>query len=203
LGCGVGHPALKIAKARGCFVDGITISKYQQETATAKAVAEGLGDKLRFFHGTALDIPAAPQTYDGGWFFESIFHMGQRAALQEASRVLKPGATLVLTDLPTLDTTTPKFLDFVKEHIHSSFVAKEAYPKLLEETGFELVGIDDITTNVMNWLVPKFKETLAAHDKEVRTTVPGVTDQMIDNWVFLFEYMAENLGYMIVTARKK
>lgn len=203
LGCGVGHPAIKLAQAKGCNVDGVTISAYQQMTATAKAKAEGLSEHLHFIHGSALEIPRPDQYYDGGWFLESIFHMGQREALREAHRVLKPGATLVLTDLPTLPATTDKFLDFVREHIHSSFVAKEDYPQLLDDAGFMLESIDDITPNVMPWLVPKFKESLAAHEKEIYATVPDASEKMIDDWVFLFEYMAENLGYMIVTARKK
>lgn len=203
LGCGVGLPAIELAMAKGCLVDGITISKYQQQTATEKAKAAGLEDRLRFIHGTALGIPCGDNVYDGGWFFESIFHMGQREALREASRVLKPGATLVLTDLPTLPTTTDEFRAFAREHIHSSFVAREDYPPLLGEAGFEVERIEDITANVMPWLVPKFKETLAVHAKEIRETVKDITDKAIDDWAFLFEYMAENLGYMLVSARKK
>jgi cyclopropane fatty-acyl-phospholipid synthase-like methyltransferase len=202
LGCGVGQPAMKLAKAKGCSVDGITISRFQQQSATSRAQAEGMQDKLRFIHGSALDIPSEDQAYDGGWFFESIFHMGHRDALLEANRVLKPGATLVLTDLPTLPTTTEEFKAFVQQHIHSSFIAKEDYPALMAETGFELVGIDDITENVMPWLVPKFKETIAEHKQEITELVSDVTDKAIDDWVYLFEYMSENLGYMVVTARK-
>jgi cyclopropane fatty-acyl-phospholipid synthase-like methyltransferase len=202
LGCGVGQPAMRLAKAKGCLVDGITISKFQQQSATSKAQAEGMQDKLRFIHGSALYIPSEDQTYDGGWFFESIFHMGHRDALLEANRVLKPGATLVLTDLPTLPTTTEDFKAFVQQHIHSSFIAKEDYPDLMAETGFELVGIDDITENVMPWLVPKFKETIAEHKQEITELVSDITDKAIDDWVYLFEYMSENLGYMVVTARK-
>jgi ubiquinone/menaquinone biosynthesis C-methylase UbiE len=203
LGCGVGHPAMKLAKAKGCSVDGITISKVQQQDATARALAAGMQDKLRFIHGSALAIPCEDQAYDGGWFFESIFHMGHRDALREAHRVLKPGACLALTDLPTLPTTTPEFMAFVDEHIHSSFIPKGDYPSLMAETGFELVGIDDITENVMPWLVPKFRETLALHEREIAAVVRDNLEKTIDNWVYLFEYMSENLGYMVVTARKR
>jgi cyclopropane fatty-acyl-phospholipid synthase-like methyltransferase len=202
LGCGVGQPAMKLAKAKGCSVDGITISKFQQQSATSRAQAEGMQDRLRFIHGSALDIPSEDQTYDGGWFFESIFHMGHRDALLEANRVLKPGATLVLTDLPILPATTEEFKAFVQQHIHSSFIAKEDYPVLMAETGFELVGIDDITENVMPWLVPKLKETLAEHKQEITELFNDAADKAIDDWVYLFEYMSENLGYMVVTARK-
>jgi cyclopropane fatty-acyl-phospholipid synthase-like methyltransferase len=202
LGCGVGQPAMKLAKTKGCSVDGITISQFQQQSATSRAQAEGMQDRLRFIHGSALDIPCDDHAYDGGWFFESIFHMGHRDALLEANRALKPGATLVLTDLPTLPATTEEFKAFVQQHIHSSFISIKDYPALMEETGFELLGIDDITENVMPWLVPKLKETLAEHKQEIIELFNDNADKAIDDWVYLFEYMSENLGYMVVTARK-
>jgi cyclopropane fatty-acyl-phospholipid synthase-like methyltransferase len=203
LGCGVGMPAIKLSSAKGCHVDGITISKSQQQSAAARALAAGMQDKLHFIHGTALAIPRDDRTYDAGWFFESIFHMGHKAALHEAARVLKPGATLALTDLPLLSHTTDEFKAFVREHIHSTFVAKEDYPALLEEAGFELLGIDDITQNVMPWLVPKFKETLAEHRQQIDALGLADAEKEIDNWIYLFEYMSENLGYTVVTAKKK
>lgn len=202
LGCGVGQPAMELAKAKGCAVDGITISEYQQQTATSKALAEGMHDSLRFIHGSALEIPAEDLSYDGGWFFESIFHMGHREALREAGRVLKPGATLLLTDLPVLPTTTDAFMAFVKEHIHSAFVAKDEYPALMDEAGFELESIDDITENVMPWLVSKLEETIEVNKKKIVELMGDDADKAIDDWVYLFEYMSENLGYMLVTARK-
>jgi cyclopropane fatty-acyl-phospholipid synthase-like methyltransferase len=202
LGCGVGQPAMKLAKAKGCFVDGVTISKFQQQSATSRAEAEGMQDRLRFIHGNALEIPCEDQTYDGGWFFESIFHMGHRDALREASRVLKPSATLLLTDLPTLPNITEEFKAFVHQHIHSSFIAKEDYPGVMAEAGFELIGIDDITENVMPRLVPKLKETLEEHKQLIDALLGDTADKAMDNWIYFFEYMTENLGYMVVTARK-
>ena len=202
LGCGVGQPAMKLAKAKGCSVDGVTISGFQQQSATSRAQAEGMQDRLRFIHGSALAVPCADQTYDGGWFFESIFHMGHRDALREAGRVLKPGATLVLTDLPTLANTTEAFKAFVQQHIHSSFVAKEDYPGLMAEAGFKLVGIDDITENVMPWLVPKLQDAIDEHRNTVVELMGDAADKAVDDWLYLFEYMSENLGYMVVTAEK-
>ncbi|CAO3457502.1 hypothetical protein [Azospirillum argentinense] len=202
IGCGIGQPAIMLAKAKGCRVDGITISSYQQQTATAKAKAAGLEDRLHFILGDALDIPREDQTYDGGWFFESIFHMGHAAALREASRVLKPGATLVIADLQSRPTITTEFREFVNKHIHSTFVAMEDYPRLMADAGFELIGIDDITDNVMPYLVPKLKETLTKYDMVIKDTIKEDSDKMLDNWIYMFEYMRDNLGYMLATARK-
>ena len=44
--------------------------------------------------------------FDGGWFFESIFHMGHSLALKEAHRVLKPGAELLIADVVDIGTMT-------------------------------------------------------------------------------------------------
>jgi cyclopropane fatty-acyl-phospholipid synthase-like methyltransferase len=203
LGCGVGHAGLQLARAKGCFVDGVTISGYQQRTAAASAEAQGMAARARFFQASALELPFADAAYDGGWFFESIFHMGHAAALREASRVLKPGATLLLTDLPTLPHTVEKFHAFADEYIHSSFVAADDYPRLMAEAGFELVRIEDITANVMPWLVPKLREAIERHRDDIAALVTEDAEKAIENWVFLFEYMSENLGYMLVTAKKR
>jgi len=203
LGCGVGQPAQKLAKAKGCFVDGVTISKFQQESATARAKAEGLQDRLRFFHGSALELPFEDKSYDGGWFFESIFHMGHREALIEAGRVLKPGTTLLLTDLPTLPNTTEDFKAFAREHIHSNFVGTADYPALMSEAGFELVAIDDITANVMPWLTSKLRDSIEEHRPAITKVITDDVEKAIDNWLYLFEYMSEQLGYMLVTAKKR
>jgi SAM-dependent methyltransferase len=159
-------------------------------------------DSLHFIHGNALSLPCQDQHYDGGWFFESIFHMGHREALREAGRVLKPGATLVLTDLPLLARTTEEFKAFVKTHIHSTFVAVEDYPALMAEAGFELVAIEDISLNVMTKLVPKLKDAMTEYQEVIAKTLSGDVEKTTDDWLYMFEYMSENLGYMIVTARK-
>lgn len=203
LGCGFGLSGIKLAQLKHCHVDGVTISKVQQQKATAHAQAEGLQERVAFIHGSALAVPRPDQSYDGGWFFESIFHMGHRDALREAGRLLKPGATLTLTDLPTLPTTAPDFAEWIRERVNSAFVAKEDYPALLDEAGFELVEIDDISANVMPWITPKLKEAIDSHREEIERIMPGIGDERLDKWVSLFRRMSENLGYMIVTARKR
>lgn len=203
LGCGVGLPAIKLHQAKGCLVDGVTISGSQQRRATENAQALGLADQLTFIHGSALEVPRDAGTYDGAWFFESIFHMGHEQALAEAARIMKPGAKLLLTDLPILPHTTDTFLAQMDLYIHSKFVTLDEYPSLMDRAGFELLEIEDITANVMPWLVGKFKQTLDANADMIKRAIPVDTDKTVDNWVFLFEVMSENLGYVIVSARRK
>ena len=200
LGCGIGVPALKIAQAKGCFVDGITISKCQYERAQQLAQEAGMSNWVRFIQGNALQVPCDDATYEGGWFFETIFHMGHREALQEAYRILKPGATLLIADLPTRPSITEEFKTFAKEKIHSVFIPKEDYPGLLDESGFDPISIDDVTEFVIPALVPKVKIAFKQYESEILEYVDG---KAIDNWIQMFEAMCKNLGYLLVTARKR
>jgi ubiquinone/menaquinone biosynthesis C-methylase UbiE len=200
LGCGIGIPAMRIARAKGCFVDGITISKYQYEKAKKLAQEAGMCDRTHFMLGNALEMPCDDGTYDGGWFFETIFHMGHREALREAYRILKPGATLLIADLPTRSNVTEEFKIFAKDKIHSVFIPKEDYPRLLDEVGFDLIEMDDVTDYVIPSFVMKSKAAFKRHESEI---LQYVDSGAIDRWIRMFEDMCNNLGYILVTARKR
>jgi cyclopropane fatty-acyl-phospholipid synthase-like methyltransferase len=85
---GVGAPAIQLAKATRGFIDGITINQSQHEKAQQLTAKVGLSEKTKFILSDALAMPCKDETYHGGWFFESIFHISHRKALQEASRIL-------------------------------------------------------------------------------------------------------------------
>ena len=200
LGCGVGVPAIRIAKAKECFVDGITISKYQCNRAKELAEEAGMSDRVRFIHSNALQVPCDDATYDGGWFFESIYHMGHREALREAYRILKPGATLLIADLITGPNTSEEFKTFAKEQLHSDHIPKEYYPELLDTAGFDLIEIDDVTEFMMPFMVPKVKAGFKQYEAE---NLQDVQSETIDGWLQVFESVCENLGYILVKAKKR
>ncbi|MEG4288605.1 methyltransferase domain-containing protein [Microcoleus sp. C2C3] len=221
LGCGVGMPAIQLSEVTGCFVDGITISQSQYEKAQQLAEEAGISDRVQFILGDALNMPCEDATYDGGWFFESIFHMGHRKALQEASRILKPGAILVIADLPARPTMTEEFKALCEEHSHSFIIAKEDYPELLDKAGFDLIEIDDVTEFVITPLVPNMKIACQQHESEFlkylnsaqmkewlqldqnRRGMEYIEDEALNYWIQMLQDMSDNLGYALVTAQKR
>lgn len=200
LGCGVGIPAIRIAKEKGCFVDGITISKYQYDQGKKLVEEAGLSAQVRLLHSNALAVPCDDAIYDGGWFFESIFHMGHREALREAYRILKPGATLLIADLVTGPNTTEEFKTFAKEQLHSDHIPKEDYPRLLDEAQFDLIEIDNVTDAMMPFMFPKIKAGFKQREAEI---LQYVQREVIDNWLQVFESVCDNLEYILVKAKKR
>lgn len=200
LGCGVGMPAIELAKATGCFVEGLTVSSFQQQEATRRAKDAGLAGRVRFVLANVLEHPLPEASFDGGWFFESIFHMGHRSALAVARRALKPGSTLVIADLTLKPEATADFLDYGKRVIHADFIAQRDYARVLDEAGFDLVAIDDISAHVMPQLVPKTQQTIEKHSAEI---VGALGEDFIDQALEAYRQMSDNLEYVLVTARRR
>ncbi|KJV07740.1 SAM-dependent methyltransferase [Methylocucumis oryzae] len=200
LGCGCGEPAIALAKTKHCFVEGVTLSEFQQQDALKRAKSAGVADKTRFIVGDVLATPFPAESFDGGWFFESIFHMGHQPALLAAQRMLKSDAYLIIADLTLLPTVTEDFLVYAKDNIHADFIAAHDYPKLLNACGFELIELDNISEYVMPHLVPTIKSTIADHEQLILNTVGA---DIINETIKSYQLMSEHLDYVLVTARKK
>lgn len=199
IGCGLGAPAVLLAEQRGCRVDGVTISAHQCRQATRRARAAGLTDRIRFVVADALNLPFGDAEYDGGWFFESIIHMGHAPALREAHRILKPGATLLLADLVALPSASAAFGRYAFDTVHATYIRADEYPPMLRSSGFELLEMIDVTEQVSVPFPRKFREAFDAHREEV---LPYVGQGSIDHWVAVHEELSRNLGYVVVRARK-
>ena len=99
VGCGVGKPALRLARATGAEVIGISINHREVEEASRRAWAEGPADRVSFRFADAMALPFPHESFDGAFALESILHMDRPVALREMARVLKVGGRLVLTDI--------------------------------------------------------------------------------------------------------
>ncbi|AKG42304.1 type 11 methyltransferase [Streptomyces xiamenensis] len=100
LGCGTGGPGVRLARATGARVTGVSISAGDVALAGARAEAEGVAGQVRFELADAMELPYRDASFDAVLAFESIVHLPDRGrALREIARVLRPGGRLVLTDL--------------------------------------------------------------------------------------------------------
>jgi len=197
-GSGFGAPAILLAQQKGCLVDGVNASAYQTGKAVAAAAAAGLADRVRFRVEDARTLSAPDASYDGGWFIESIFHMGHARVLTEARRVLKPGATLLITDFTGHERTTAEFTTLKNETLLAELGSTAAYPGMLAAAGFELVQMVDLSVESI--------QRGAAHNRlsleRNKEAMLAIADAEYLGFVAeVSELFAQNVGYVFIEAR--
>ncbi|GAA0223840.1 27-O-demethylrifamycin SV methyltransferase [Cryptosporangium japonicum] len=144
VGCGIGKPAIRLARATGASVLGISINQNQVDEANALAAAEGLADRVSFQVVNALDMPFDDGSFDAALAFESIVHMPRKAALSEIARVVRPGGHIALTDLIRVDaeeSTSPAAF------MTQSVVRLEDYRELCRDAGIEIDELLDVSAH--------------------------------------------------------
>lgn len=205
LGCGFGLPAIALARKKKCKVYGVTASSYQKDEAKKMAQQQNVSKLVKFFVDDARNTRFTNQKFDAGWFFESIFHMGHEEALFEARRILKPGAMLLIADfiaLPSLNEEDKKNL-FEAYHARSLKTFDE-YPSLLEQNGFKVTEISDVTEQTIKIMKNKYIEALNVYKDDIIKIVGSIQffEQMKHLWISATEIMEKNFGYAIISCRK-
>ncbi|MCK9248644.1 MAG: methyltransferase domain-containing protein [Solirubrobacteraceae bacterium] len=100
VGCGTGAPAARIARDHDARVTGITTSTAGVDAARARAVREGLEDRLTFEVRDGTDNGLPDASFDRVWVLESSHLMRRRDRLvAECARVLRPGGRVALCDI--------------------------------------------------------------------------------------------------------
>lgn len=143
VGCGVGGPALHIARLTGARVRGLTPNARQLAIATARASAEGLQEQVRFDPGFADRLPYPDASFDAVLFFESPCHFPDRGAFfREAWRVLRPDGVLAGEDWLAGD-CAPSLREEWGRRIRSTWAIPAldtvaGYARGMAEAGFEV-----------------------------------------------------------------
>jgi cyclopropane fatty-acyl-phospholipid synthase-like methyltransferase len=100
-GCGVGGPALAIARAMpDVVIDGVTVSEVQAKMARERIAAAKLADRVRVHLADFHRLPFPDESFDVVLYLEVTGYSPDQAALyRETARVLRPGGTVYVKDL--------------------------------------------------------------------------------------------------------
>jgi cyclopropane fatty-acyl-phospholipid synthase-like methyltransferase len=100
-GCGVGGPAVAIARAYPhALIRGVTISPVQAALARDLVAHAGLDDRVVVSLADCHELPFGDESFDVVLFFESCGYSPDRAALfAEAARALRPGGRVYVKDV--------------------------------------------------------------------------------------------------------
>jgi ubiquinone/menaquinone biosynthesis C-methylase UbiE len=101
LGCGPGHLVIKLAQmAPQLQVTGLDLSDEMLAEAEVEARRSGLGDRISFRKGDAVQIPFPDASLDLAVSTLSLHHWSDPVAvLDELARVLRPGGAFLILDL--------------------------------------------------------------------------------------------------------
>ena len=152
VGCGPGRPAVRLARASGAEVLGISVSEQDVRLAGERAVAEGLADRVGFRLADMLDLPFPDDSFDHAMALESIVHVPDRVrALSEIRRVVRPGGRIVLTDFTVREApagrTGETFAGVLDSWRAAEPVRAGDYRRFADEAGLVLDEVTDITEN--------------------------------------------------------
>jgi SAM-dependent methyltransferase len=145
LGSGLGGPARHLALTYGCDVTGIDLTEEYVAVASDLAARVGLGGKVSFRHGSALDLPFDAGSFDGA----SLMHVGMNIADKAAlfagvRRVLRPGGTFAIYDVMRTGDAPLVFPVPWAASARTSFVETPAtYRAALAQAGFSVVAERD------------------------------------------------------------
>lgn len=203
IGCGIGHPALRLARKTGASIVGISVSHLHVARGNELAAEEGLADLASFEWADAMDLPYEDGSFDAAWAFESMWHMPDRGhVLSETARILRPGGRLAITDVIERGPVGPearKILDHICENYAvNSLATIDEYRKTLADNGFVDVEIRDITPNVGRTLGLMADTVETVRDKLIEVIGEEETDARL-NFMRLAGSTPES-GYLYLTA---
>jgi ubiquinone/menaquinone biosynthesis C-methylase UbiE len=104
VGCGSGVVTREIAKRVGPGGLAVGLDPSPGLLAVARELAQeaGLGDRIEFREGSALELPCPDRSFDAVLCVTVLSHVpGGHAAIPELARVLRPGGRLGVFDLDT------------------------------------------------------------------------------------------------------
>lgn len=205
VGCGLGKPALRLARARDLRITGISISRPQVDQANARAAADGLANRVSFAFADAMDLAFEDASFDAVWALESLHHMPDRGrALREMARVLRPGGTVAIADFVLLAPVEGAKKDVVDAFRAGGGVLSlggiDEYESDVRQAGLVVTSTEDISKQARPSLVKTAEAFERARAQVERFMGADGLNQMIATFRGLAE--VPEAGYVLIGARK-
>ncbi|MBY8867161.1 methyltransferase domain-containing protein [Streptomyces sennicomposti] len=205
LGCGIGAPGIRLAKASGAAVVGVSITESEIELANAAAAAEDLADRVSFRYGNVMALPFPDDSFDAVCSMEFLYQIPDRPlALREISRVLKPGGRFEGSDFylraPVPHEKEPILADLRRIAMVETLTDLDAYLAELRAAGIEPAGTEDISPHV--WPTRARYARLLRASRDALAPVMG--EKELDEVIAVTEQAddLQEMGFLLISGRK-
>lgn len=185
-GCGVGGPALLMAREYGAEVTGITLSDRQVTQARERAEQSGLDGRVTFERQDFTDLPYPDNSFDVVWAQESVCHVPndrKQVFVREAHRVLRPGGRLVMEDWfrtrRPLDRPDERLLHrWLDSWVVADLATTDEMVGWAAEAGFTGIGHRDLTVGARRSLRRLYAYAVALYPLGLLLRVVGVRSRV-------------------------
>lgn len=153
VGSGLGGPARALASAKNVHVTGVDITREFCEVATWLSSLTSLGHLTEFRHADATALPFHDGRFDLAWTMQIQMNIeDKRQFYGEIFRVLRPGARFVFQDImsgPGGEIHLP--VPWATRRDSSFLISIDALRETLEQTGFRLETLEDMSEQALAW----------------------------------------------------
>ena len=186
IGCGIGGPAMDMARLHGAEVVGIDLEAPLIERATAAASESGLQNQCTFERVTAGPLRFPDASFDIVVSSGAITQIEDKAAVfAECYRVLKPGGYLTCYDWMRSDReySEDMYYWFKMEELTYTLETLAQYGERLRETGFDSVE----TLDASAWYRKESRREYELirsdlYEKMVELLGQRDADHFVENW---------------------
>lgn len=138
-------------------IDGLDVTWKHIEHGRRRSREAGAEDRVRFHHGTAIELPFPDNNFTHILSIEGPEHFDTREKfLHEAKRVLQPGGVIAMADFIVKNPPRNLFEELVAEAARklwqvprANVYSGEVYRQKMQEAGFEEVEIQEIGASVI------------------------------------------------------
>jgi ubiquinone/menaquinone biosynthesis C-methylase UbiE len=190
VGGGLGGPARTLASEFGCQVTVLDLTEEYCRVGATITARTGLGGRVAFRHGNALDMPFPNDAFDVVWTQHSSMNIADKERLYaEIWRVLRPGGRFAMHEIMAGSLQPIHFLvPWARDPAISFLRTPAAIRALLAETGFTEVAWEDVSTPSLAF----FRDRLAAADQGDAPPI-GLHVLLGDDFGSMFRTVVRNL----------
>ena len=140
VGCGLGGAARFVADRYGNQVTGIDLAPEYIDTGTTLCSWVNLDERITLEQGSALSMPFAEETFDGGYMLHVGMNIEDKAQLfAEIQRVLRPGASFGVYDVMRNEVGDLAYpVPWATDGSTCKLATADQYQQALGDAGFEV-----------------------------------------------------------------
>ncbi len=140
LGCGTGAQTLDLAALTPGQITAVDNHAPFLDKLSENAAAKGLANRIRTLCKDMAELDFPRGSFDLIWSEGAAYQMGFENALKDWRRLLRPGGSLILSEIVWLVRNPPaELVEYLKEECPDMQLAEDNLP-LIQSAGYELTG---------------------------------------------------------------